>query len=203
MAEIVLAIFVFLVVIGFAIFPPLNFQQWLNFSLAPPGELIPDLAEHQRPLLTKTFLSAWATIILLTAALCFYIFRDSSRLAARWWLLFWFASLISFLIHIYLGVSALGGWRSPRLTLPPWVPISIMVWWIIDVIFAFKDRHVLPFTRPLLHVLLFVLFLWASLGEGELVLSQSFGVLMGLTVLVAFVTAKYRFPTPKGSLSSP
>jgi hypothetical protein len=132
--DIVIGALLFLVIVIVAVFPPVQFQRWLDFSLTPPAKpevLQSDIfSDAQRPLLTSTFLSAWATILLLTAALCFYCFSHSLKYAFRWWLLSWSASLFLFLMHLGLATDLFGGkWQailnSSRLTLHTYAAIGI------------------------------------------------------------------------------
>lgn len=218
--DIVIGTFLFLVLVIVAVFPPEQLQKSLDLSLTQPNNrevLTSDIFEEaQRPLLTSTFLSAWLTILLLTSALCFYCFSHSLKYAFRWWLVFWSASLFVFLIHVGLATDLFGrNWHailySSRLTLHPYASIAITLIWIFDVAFAWTDilfhignRHWLGLVRIerlILHVMLFTLFLIASVKEGELLLSKVLGIVMVLAVTSAFAIVLY--PSLKSGWKDP
>src|SRR6218665_299433 len=64
------------------------------FSLLPPGGTVADVRPEQRFDLHATFFTVWATIALVTPALCLFPFARRSETAGRYWLAFWTVSLL-------------------------------------------------------------------------------------------------------------
>jgi hypothetical protein len=167
------------------------------FSLAPQGGGQPDVfQESQRVDLHRTFFTAWATLILLTPALCTFFFRRSSERAARYWRAFWTVSLVAFLVHFYWAVFVMFGndWgrilqAKARVSAP--VPDTIVtVWWVLDVLLAWLVRSEnlwIRIQRALVHLAVFILFFLGSAREGELLLSRALGIAMGVAVLISFL----------------
>ncbi len=173
------------------------------FSLSPPPEknappnvqVPPDIRETQRLDLHRTFFTAWAALILVTPALCTFLFRRSSKSAAGYWLAFWTASFVAFLIHFYWAVVVIFGsdwgriFNTTRVSAA--LPDTIFtVWWGLDVLLAWliqSEGVVVRVQRALIHLFAFVLFFAGSALEGEIWWSKALGFAMGAAVLFAFL----------------
>ena len=165
------------------------------FSLSPPGGGAHDIQEGQRLDLHRTFFTAWAALILVTPALCTFLFRRVSESAARYWLAFWTVSFIAFLVHFYWAVVIIFGndWNmirhTPRVSAPI-VDTIVTVWWGADVLLAWliqSEAVWVRIQRALVHLLVFVLFFLGSAKEGELWWSKALGILMGVAVLTSLI----------------
>jgi len=168
----------------------------------PPNNTEPNIfLEAQRLDLHRTFFTAWAALILVTPALCAFLFRRSSETAARFWLAFWTVSFIAFLVHFYWAVSVMfdNDWgrilkAHGRVSAP--VPDTIVtVWWGLDVLLAWllkSERLWVRIERALIHLAVFVLFVLGSAKEGERTESQVLGVAMGVVVLLSLASRLVR-----------
>src|ERR1044071_477762 len=110
--EMLIAVACLVLVLGGAFLAASLTQSMDVFRLVPPppDDSAPNIfQEAQRLHLHRTFFTAWAALILVTPALCTFIFRRSSESAARYWLAFWTVSFIAFLVHFYWAVSVMFG----------------------------------------------------------------------------------------------
>lgn len=178
-------------------------QEKKVFSLSPPPEknvppniqAPPDIKETQRMDLHRTFFTAWAALILVTPALCTFLFRRYAKSAAGYWLAFWTVSLIAFLVHFYWAVAVIFGsdWVTINKTtrVSAALPDTIFtVWWVIDVLLAWliqSEGIMVRVQRALVHLFAFVLFFAGSAIEGEIWLSKALGFAMAAAVLIAFL----------------
>lgn len=170
------------------------------FSLLPPGGAAPDMRPQQRFDLHVTFFTIWATIALVTPALCLFPFIRGSAVAWRYWLAFWTVSLLAFAIHFYWAVVLVFGndWSrildTPRVSAPR-LDTVFAVWWVADVLLAWFHRSDALWVRTqrlLVHLLAFILFFMGAAREGELPLSRAIGYAMAAAVLVALLTWLWR-----------
>ena len=165
------------------------------FSLSPPDSDTADISEDQKLDLYRTFYTAWAALILVTPALCTFLYRRTSQLAARYWLAFWSASLVVFLVHFYWAVVIIFDAKWERIlettrVSQPWPDALLALWWVVDVIIAWTlptERLWIRIERALVHLLAFILFFAGSALEGEILASRVLGVLLALGVLIAVV----------------
>jgi len=177
------------------------------FQLVPPEGGPHDKFEAvQRLDLHRTFFTAWAALILVTPALCTFLFRHKSEAVARYWLAFWTVSFIAFGVHFYWAVSVLFGndWsrilQAQARVSAPIIDTIVFVWWGVDVLVAWlvKSENVwICMQRVLLHFAVFLLFLLGSALEGELFLSKALGFAMGAAVVASgiyWVISKRRAP---------
>lgn len=197
--QLAVAAVVFAIVVVAAFVAASLTQDQSIFSLSPPCKSPPcpppDILTTQRFGLHLAFFTAWAAMILVTPALCTFWFRNSSKLAASYWLSFWSLGLIAFLIHFCWSVFVVfgGDWNkinnTPRVSAP--IPdIVITIWWGLDVMLALfigSERVWVRIQRILVHLGVFVLFFLGSVKEGELCLSRVLGSLMGICVLGSFI----------------
>jgi hypothetical protein len=177
------------------------------FSLSPPcPQCAKPFIESQRLNLNRTFFTAWATLILVTPALCTFWFRRVSESAAKYWLAFWTVSFIAFLVHFYWSVFIMfgGEWNiildkvknGGRVTAPLFDTI-FTVWWGIDVLLAWliaSEKGLIRIQRVLVHLSAFVLFFLGSVKEGELngsggkpIWSVAIGLTMGAAVAISLL----------------
>lgn len=165
------------------------------FSLAPLTFEGKNIEEAKRLDLSRTFVTAWAALVLVTPALCTFLFHRSSETAARYWLAFWTVSFLAFLVHfcwafVVMFDSQWGDiFKTPRVS-APWPDLIFVVWWGIDVLLAWflqSEGLWVRIQRALVHLLAFVLFFLGSAKEGELCWSRALGMSMGVTVLIFVV----------------
>lgn len=170
------------------------------FSLLPPGGTVADVVPAQRFDLHVTFFTIWATLLLVTPALCLFPHIRHSEQAARYWLAFWTVALLAFAVHFYWAVVLVFGndWLrildTPRVSAPR-LDTVFAVWWVVDVLLAWFYRSEalwLRIQRVLVHLLAFVLFFMGAAREGELLLSRLIGYAMAIAVLVAVLAWLWR-----------
>ena len=174
------------------------------FALAPPPPkhdkkrvMSPDVEEAKRVDLHRTFFTAWAALVLTIPALCFFPFRGSSSTAAAYWLAFWTAAFLAFAVHFYWSVVVFfgGSWtaikESTRVSAPI-VDTIFFVWWALDVLLAWTVRRenvVVCIEHTFFALVAFVLFVLASVKEGEKYLSRALGWVMMAAVVTSLVWA--------------
>ncbi len=201
--QMVVAAICLVIVLGGAFLAASLTQDQPIFSLSPPREKSappdipapPDLKEEQRLNLHRTFFTAWAALILVTPALCTFLFRRSSKTAGGYWLAFWTVSFLAFLVHFYWAVVVIfaNDWckifNTTRVSAA--LPDTIFtVWWGLDVLLAWlvqSERGLIRIQRVLVHLFAFILFFAGSALEGEICWSKALGFAMASAVLVSFV----------------
>lgn len=201
--QMVVAAICLVLVLGGAFFTASLTREKKIFSLSPPPEknappsvqVPPDIRETQRLDLHRTFFTAWAALILVTPALCTFLFRRSSKSAAGYWLAFWTVSFIAFLVHFYWSVVVIFGndwgriFNTTRVSAA--LPDTIFTaWWGLDVLLAWlvqSERVLIRIQRVLVHLFAFVLFFAGSALEGELRWSKALGLAMGVAVFISFL----------------
>ena len=211
--EMLIAVICLVIVLGGAFLTASLTLEKKVFSLIPPPEktaptnvpVSPDIQETQRLDLHRTFFTAWAALILVTPALCAFLFRRSSRSAAGFWLAFWTVSFIAFLVHFYWAVVVIFGndWRlifnTTRVSAA--LPDTIFtVWWGLDVLLAWliqSEGFLIRIQRVLVHLFAFVLFFAGSAVQGEIWWSKALGFAMAATVLIAFLVWLLKRRNPK------
>jgi hypothetical protein len=147
----------------------------------------------------RVVFSIWATIILLTPALCFHIFSRSDAPNSYWRILWTFAYL-AFLVHIYWTVfgtfhgdfavmfhSQEGVTSDPeKIVQHPGPDLVLTAWWGLDVLFAWllPNWTWVRVQRGALHFVVFVMFFSAAvLAEKAGIVVRGLGILMALIVL--------------------
>ena len=201
--QMVVAAICLVIVLGGAFLAASSTRDKPIFSLSPPREktappdvpVPPDLKEAQRLELHQTFFTAWAALILVTPALCTFLFRRSSKSAAGYWLAFWTVSFIAFLVHFYWAVVVIFGSDWDRIFNTTRVSAALpdlifIVWWGLDVLLAWliqSETVWIRIQRALVHLFAFVLFFAGSALEGEIWWSKALGFAMGIAVLVSFL----------------
>lgn len=207
--QMLVAVICLVIVVGGAFLAASLTQEKKIFSLSPPAEenappnvpVPADIQETQRLDLHRTFFTAWAALILVTPALCTFLFRRTSKSSAGYWLAFWTVSLVAFLIHFYWAVVVIfeNDWHrifnTTRVSAAP--PDTVFtVWWVIDVLLAWliqSEGIFVRIQRAVVHAGAFVLFFAGSAIEGEIWWSKALGFAMGATVLTAFLVFLVRW----------
>ena len=171
------------------------------FSFSPPAttEMPNPEADVHGPAgalqLYRTFYTAWATMILLFPALVYFWYRKRSETAGRRWLLYWTASYIVFLVHLWCAMSGFFGGDFEKMTHTSrvsafWPDLIVAAWWGVDIIVAWTqktDRRWIEIQRVIVHLAVFILFVAGSASEGEVLASKVLGYTLAATVLGALV----------------
>ena len=189
------AFFCLLLLLGVAFAAAWATRELPLFSLLPPGGQVPDIRPEQRLDLHRTFFTIWAALLLVAPALCLFAFRRRSHRASEWWLAFWTAALVAFLVHFYWAVVVIYGNDWSRILHTPRVSAPILdtvfaLWWCADVLLAWMLRSEALWVRVQrggAHALAFVLFFMGAAREGELSASRALG--WALLVAVALCMA--------------
>lgn len=181
------------------------------FSLLPPGGQVPDIRPEQRLDLHRTFFTIWAALLLVAPALCLFAFRRRSHRASEWWLAFWTAALIAFLVHFYWAVVVIYGNDWSRILHTPRVSAPILdtvfaLWWCADVLLAWMLRSEALWVRVQrlgVHALAFILFFMGAAREGELPASRALGwaLLIAVALCVAIRWIKIARPRDTAAAS--
>jgi heme peroxidase len=143
-----------------------------------------------------------ATIVLLTPALCFFIFARSDA-RNSYWRAFWTVAYLALLAHLYWAIfgtchgdvaAILRGDAAnihPQcIVTNPRLDFLLAAWWGIDVILAWSVLDNVKWVqvqRGAVHLLAFVVFFGASvLAEKASVVAHLLGILMALLVVGCF-----------------
>jgi hypothetical protein len=148
----------------------------------------------------RVIFSIWATIFLLTPALCFHIFSRSTA-ANTYWRAFWTAAYLAFLVHIYWAVSRVCGgdvhvvFNSKVATAAfpecliehPRPDFLLAAWWGLDVVLAWLITDNIKWLRAergAVHMLAFAMFFGAFvLATKAGIVAHLLGILMAILVL--------------------
>ena len=158
--------------------------------------------------------SIWATAILLTPALCFYIlFRPGP--VEEYWRALWTFAYVAFLFHLYWTVlktfqlnfyeifhSHSGFVANREHTVDqPAADLFLAFWWGLDVVLLWAVRWEIRWIRlqrGLLHLVAFVMFVMAFTAPKASRGAHMLGMVMAGTVLSAYMTRLlFRQPDPK------
>jgi len=159
----------------------------------------------------------WATIFLLTPALCFYILSSTGS-RNPYWRLFWTFGYLAFLAHLYWTVFATYhfNWAEifhsqegmaidpERVVQHPGPDLFVAVWWGLDVLLAWlvPDHKWVRAQRAAVHLLVFIMFFGAfTLASKASLFAHILGALMLLTVIICFLSLRRR--TKTGPVSKP
>lgn len=142
----------------------------------------------------RTIYTAWVTIILLTPALCLYVWRPSTPNGHNYWLLLWTCSYLAYLIHFYwaLFVFFAGDldevFNSPMVRSPRF-NFFLTSWWSLDILLAWLVRSNpkwVTLQRAALHLVILVAFFVGSVVEGK-GLGIGLGIVMTASVSFCLV----------------
>jgi hypothetical protein len=152
----------------------------------------------------RVIFSIWATVVLLTPALCFFIF-SGIKASNSYWRLFWTFSFLAFMAHFYWTVVGTFHWdiydifhsntavaaKAGTEVEQPGADILLSVWWGLDVLlawFASQDHKWIWFQRVAVHLLAFVMFVGGTIvakkAGGEV---RVLGIAMTIAVLASLV----------------
>ena len=143
----------------------------------------------------------WASVIMVTPALCFHIFSRSSG-ANTYWRAFWTFAFLTFLVHVSWAVSGTcgGDWHAvfnSKVATPqhpecviehPAPDFFLTAWWALDVILAWvvsDNNKVVRVQRGAVHLLTFVMFFGATVIAAK---AEIVARLLGIIMLIAVVT---------------
>src|SRR5580700_7395039 len=148
----------------------------------------------------RVIFSIWATIFLLTPALCFHVFSRSTG-SNTYWRALWTAAFLAFLVHIWWAVQGVCGGDlhvvfHSQVATPafpecliehPRPDFFLAAWWGLDVVLAWlitDDIKWLRGERGAVHILAFVMFFGAFvLATKSGIVAHLLGILMAILVL--------------------
>ena len=166
-------------------------QAWLDTKDAP--------AEAHSVAYYRVIFSIWATILLVTPALCFHIFSRSNA-PNTYWRAFWTAGYLAFLVHVYWAIWGTCGGdlhivfnsKVPKppsecLVEHPGPDFFLTAWWGLDVLLAWlitDNIKLLRVERGALHVLVFTMFFGAFvLASKAGIVAHLLGILTAIVVI--------------------
>jgi hypothetical protein len=148
----------------------------------------------------RVIFSIWATIFLLTPALCFHIFSHSTA-ANTYWRALWTAAYLAFLAHIWWAAQGVCGGDShvvfhSQVATPafpecliehPRPDFFLAAWWGFDVILAWLITDNIKWLRAergAVHMLAFTMFFGAFVLAAKAgIVAHLLGILMAILVL--------------------
>ena len=151
----------------------------------------------------RVIFTIWATIVLLTPALCFHVFSRADA-PNTYWRAFWTFAYLAFLTHLYwtlVGTFHLN-WTEifhsqegvatdlERVVDHPAPDLFLAAWWGFDVVLAWtaSDRKWVRVQRGAVHLLAFTMFFAAFvLAEKASIVARCLGIVMGLSVTSCFL----------------
>jgi hypothetical protein len=145
----------------------------------------------------------WATAILLTPALCFFILLKPGAIET-YWRAFWTSSFFAFLTHLYWTVVATFHWNfheifhsqigvatnPERIVQHPLPDTILALWWGMDVLLAWRVRRDVAgirLQRGLLHLVAFLMFAMALEAPKASRVAHLLGMVMVGAVLSTFM----------------
>jgi hypothetical protein len=164
--------------------------------LHPPGNPAKGTSCHTVTYFRTINMVSVALLLLIPAIALYTIrFRDGG---GRYWLIFWTAAYVAFVLHLYYGVEGiLGGhfsWIKQDVTDPPRVthPITdsiTVVWWTLDVVLAWipalRPQRWIKWERSALVLALFLSATGSSVGLS----SNSYVRFLGVALVVCTLSA--------------
>jgi hypothetical protein len=185
------------------------------------GQLQGSLDAHQAPglpvhtvLYYRVIFTIWATILLLTPALCFHVFSIADA-PNSFWRAFWTFAYLAFLAHLYWTIVAMfhlnwveifhsqqGVVIDPERAVDhPGPDLFLAFWWGFDVLLAWlvADSKWVRVQRGAVHLLAFAMFFGAfTLATKASIVAHLLGIVMFVAVAVCFLaSAIIREPDPK------
>ena len=146
----------------------------------------------------------WATVVLVTPALCFQIFSRSNA-PNTYWRAFWTSGYLAFLVHVYWAVFGTcgGDWSvvfNSKVAPPnhpecvvdhPGPDFFLTAWWGLDVVLAWlvwDNNKLVRVQRGAVHVLAFLMFFGATvLAPKSGIVAHLLGIAMVLAVVGCLV----------------
>jgi len=166
----------------------------------------------------RVIFTIWATLLLLTPALCFHVFTTAGA-PNTYWRAFWTFSYLAFLTHLYwslVGMFHLDWYRifhsqeavainKEQVVDHPGPDLVLAVLWGLDVLLAWlvADRKWVRVYRGAVHLLVFSMFFMGfTLAPKASIIARLLGILMLLAVVACFVVSVIvRDSDPKSLLS--
>jgi len=139
------------------------------------------------------------TMVLFGVAMCLFVLPAASEERETYWLLFWTASLVSFLVHVYVSFvvyfhGSLHEFYTTQGALVATVNIVTTAWWLFDVVlswFSTSSAKWISIQRTGIHVLILFLFFLSTVILHSVDSKETFvvvlGVVQALSVLVCFI----------------
>jgi hypothetical protein len=175
-----------------AVYAGAELQGWLDSK--GPKELAHTVVYY------RVIFAIWATIVLVTPALCFHVFSRSDA-ANTYWRAFWTVAYLAFLVHVYWAVWGTCGGDlhvvfNSKVETPafpeclvdhPGPDFFFTAWWGLDVILAWlitDNVKWLRGERGALHLLAFVMFFGAFVIASKAgIVAHLLGILMAILVI--------------------
>jgi hypothetical protein len=140
----------------------------------------------------RTIFTIWATIILLTPALCCFVFSDITRAAYNYWHLLWTFSFLAYMLHFYWAVfivfQGIRGTFVGQGNLIAGTNFLLTAWWGIDVVLSWLltsyDRW-LRVERLGAHVFVFTVFAITTLLLRPTPVTKALGMILVIGVAVS------------------
>jgi hypothetical protein len=166
----------------------------------------------------RVILTIWATLLLVTPALCFHVFSNAGA-RNSYWRAFWTFGYLAFLTHLYWSVIGMFHLNWDRiLNSHEWqvtnheqvvehpVPdLALAALWGLDVLLAWivADHKWVRVFRGAVHLLVFGMFFAAFTLAGKAsVVAHLLGIVMLLAVVTCFLVASLvRESDPKSLMS--
>jgi hypothetical protein len=150
----------------------------------------------------RTIRSVDATMVLLIVAIPFYFLQFRDRRYSEWWLAFWTASLVAFVIHLAFAIfGTFGGdfravFHHGELVSHPVFDLFLFIWWVIDGWLAWMAAtyFLVRVQRTVLHGILTLAFFMATREDGVSRTGQWLGVILLLAAVAAVLSATVRRP---------
>jgi hypothetical protein len=152
----------------------------------------------------KVIFTIWATVVLITPALCFQIFSRSDA-PNTYWRAFWTFGYLAFLVHVYWAVFGTcgGDWSvvfNSKVAPPnhpecvvdhPGPDFFLTAWWGLDVALAWlvwDNNKLVRVQRGAVHLLAFLMFFGATvLAPKSGIVAHLLGIVMLLAVMGCLV----------------
>ena len=164
---------------------------------APTGMIVHSLLYY------RVIFTIWATVLLLTPALCFHIFSRADA-ANTYWRAFWTFAYLAFISHLYWTIFATfhfnwaevfhsqerPGIDPERIVQHPGPDLFLAAWWGFDVLLAWtaSNHKWIRVQRGAVHLLAFLMFFGAfTLATKATVVAHVLGLLMLVAVTSCFL----------------
>ncbi|MDO8479840.1 MAG: peroxidase family protein [Candidatus Rokubacteria bacterium] len=164
----------------------------------------------------RVIFTIWATAILLTPALCFFILFKPGAVESHW-RAFWTFSYVAFLSHLYWTVIATfhgnfreifhsQSWLIPkpnpeRIVDQPWPDLVLTLWWGLDIALLWLvrgDIRWIRLQRGAVHLVAFTMFVGALMAPKASRVAHILGMVMATTVVSTYMARLvFRQPDPK------
>jgi hypothetical protein len=142
----------------------------------------------------RTILTIWVTIILLTPALCCFVFSDVAQSAYNYWLLLWTFIYLAYLLHFYWAVfvvfRGIRGTFAGQGNVIAGTNFLLTAWWALDVLLSWlltSHNRWLWVERVCVHAFVFAVFVVTTLFLRPTPVSRSLGLILAIAVTVCIV----------------